>query len=470
MQASYLREHRVDLIIIGVLLALGILTRFIGISYQSLWIDEGATYYYSQFTWEEYRATAEPNSFVYYWMQGCMFDLLGRNEFAMRCISAVCSALTVPLVYVLCQRIVGNRYVSAIAAAITLISPIMIEYGQEGRGYAPMVFLFMCQIIVLLRCLEDPKWRYWIVLAVLSALNLTMHYMSIVASFALYSYAIIYYRKEWLQKDLSHLAQVFISGILMLLISSPLLKEAIDAYREASSHEHWDWCHIGIQYFYHLMTDFLFNVEFLLLAPFALLGAYLLLKRDKEKGILVCWITGLPILLTTLASYSMNMTPRYVLWGAIGMYILMASSILLLVDDDRKIMRNAAVAGVAVMILACVCLPVYYTEVTKADFRGGAYTLEDNVQEGDTVIYSPNWENMVYGSISFYYDPIEHGATVYGVITDDEFRNCLSMSTGTVYVIILQSYEPYPLLSESAGCELIFKEYEITVWKITGPI
>ncbi len=473
---SFVRENRYDIIVVSVLLIAGLVTRFLGISYQSIWIDEGATYYYSQFSWDQFMDDPEPNSPAYYMMQGVVFDLLGTNEFAMRFVSALSSAFTVPLVYLLCRKVVGNGYVSILAAAITLASPIMIEYGQEGRGYAPMVLLFVCQMIVILYALERPGWRYWILLSVLSALNLAMHYMSIVATLTVYGYALVYLRKDWLKKRFCGVGKAVASGVLALILSSPLLMHAVAAAGESSSHEHWDWCFIGMRYLYHLLIDFLFDFDYFLLAVAVVLvicGAVILVRRDREQGILICWITVVPALLSTLASFSMNMTPRYVLWGAVGMYVMLACCVLAFTGDDtRKLRRNAVVAAVAVVAIAAICLPSYYTDITKSDFRGGAETLEEYVQEGDTVLYAPDWTNMVYGSITFYFDPEDRGAEMYGVYSDDDFKSHLASATGTVYVIILQEYQPFGLLeeNESSGCERVYEAFRITVWKVTGPI
>ena len=154
------------------------------------------------------------------------------------------------------------------------------------------------------------------------------------------------------------------------------------------------------------------------------------------------------------------------------MYIMLAGSVLLLADDNRKLRRNTAVAAVVLLVLAIVCLPPYYTDITKSDFRAGAQVLEDEVQPGDTIIYAPHWENMVYGPISFYYDMEDHGAIVRGVMSDEEFTTYLSTASGTVYVIVLQEFQPFQLLDEtdSPNCQKIHESYRITVWRITGPI
>ena len=64
-----------------------------------------------------------------------LVDGLGHSEFAVKVLSAIAGALSVPLIYVLSQKLFSNRYVSVFTAALLLISPMAIEYSQEGRGY-----------------------------------------------------------------------------------------------------------------------------------------------------------------------------------------------------------------------------------------------------------------------------------------------------------------------------------------------
>ncbi len=96
MESSLSPKNR-EFLILGTLLVLGLFTRFFGIGYQSIWIDEGSTFYYSRFTFSELMSIIEPNSPVYHAMEGFFITLLGQTEFGLRFISALAGALTVPL-------------------------------------------------------------------------------------------------------------------------------------------------------------------------------------------------------------------------------------------------------------------------------------------------------------------------------------------------------------------------------------
>ena len=67
---SNLSPRNRELLIVAALLALGLLTRFFGIDHQSIWIDEGSTFYFSHYTWDQFATADEPNPPIYYMMEG----------------------------------------------------------------------------------------------------------------------------------------------------------------------------------------------------------------------------------------------------------------------------------------------------------------------------------------------------------------------------------------------------------------
>ena len=57
---SNLSPRNRELLIVAALLALGLLTRFFGIDHQSIWIDEGSTFYFSHYTWDQFATPTNP--------------------------------------------------------------------------------------------------------------------------------------------------------------------------------------------------------------------------------------------------------------------------------------------------------------------------------------------------------------------------------------------------------------------------
>ena len=142
---SLLSDERFVVIL---LLMIGLAMRIFNISYQSIGLDEGSTFWYSHYTWSEFFDANEPNSPVYYIMEGYILDALGQNEFALRISSAISGALCVPLTYYLIKKVTGVYPVAVFAAVLIMVSPSCLYYSQEARGYSLVMFFFLLQALM----------------------------------------------------------------------------------------------------------------------------------------------------------------------------------------------------------------------------------------------------------------------------------------------------------------------------------
>jgi mannosyltransferase len=98
----------------------------------------------------------------------------------LRLPSLVAGVAAIPLVYLLGQRTVG-RGAGMVAAAITALSPFMIYYSTEARGYELMIFLVLCPTLALLAAIETGRVRWWGLYAVASCGAAYSHYTAIFA-------------------------------------------------------------------------------------------------------------------------------------------------------------------------------------------------------------------------------------------------------------------------------------------------
>jgi mannosyltransferase len=122
-------------------IGLGIVLRFVYLGGQSLWVDELLTIKNAHI--------GEPGilSWVAHNLQGPAVSLLvhfwarlGMNEVMLRLPFAAAGAFTVPAVYVLAREFT-DPWTSVHTAFLAALSPILIWYSQEVRGYA-FVILF----------------------------------------------------------------------------------------------------------------------------------------------------------------------------------------------------------------------------------------------------------------------------------------------------------------------------------------
>ncbi len=143
------------------LVALAFLLRFYRIGHQSLWVDELLTIQAAEVGGRMSAAAFFRN------VQGPLHALLvhavgsiSRSEVALRSISAVASAATVPVLYALGRDLSGRR-AGLIAAALGAVSPFSVWYGQEVRNYALLVFLAALATLFAER-LVSGRSRVWL--------------------------------------------------------------------------------------------------------------------------------------------------------------------------------------------------------------------------------------------------------------------------------------------------------------------
>jgi hypothetical protein len=98
----------------------------------------------------------------------------GAPPLLTRALSIVTGALTVIVAGLIGAR--GGLLTATLTAALFAISPIMVSYGSEARGYAPMLLLLVSAIWIVDRWLQDrtqpPPAR---LLAIIVALGMLAH-------------------------------------------------------------------------------------------------------------------------------------------------------------------------------------------------------------------------------------------------------------------------------------------------------
>ena len=110
---------------------------------RSIWLDEGTSIWYALHTWRallDSIATLEPNMGLYYELLWMWRHAFGSSVFAMRGLSVVFAALTIPSVYVLGRRVFGQR-AGLVAAVLMATSAFLLTYAQEARSYALVALL-----------------------------------------------------------------------------------------------------------------------------------------------------------------------------------------------------------------------------------------------------------------------------------------------------------------------------------------
>ncbi|MFH0989799.1 MAG: glycosyltransferase family 39 protein [bacterium] len=181
MHFDYLKQNK-NFLYGGVIAAIGLL-RFINLGFLDLQAWDEALYtvraqgilHYG--TWLDQTSTSIGGLYsalhppFYVWLTTVSLFLFGENEFAARFVSALCSGLTLPIVYTIGKRL-ANREVGLFAALFFGLNPFVNFYARQGQFDSTLVFLLALSVLLLIQALEENSYRLSILTGVVIGLGL----------------------------------------------------------------------------------------------------------------------------------------------------------------------------------------------------------------------------------------------------------------------------------------------------------
>jgi Dolichyl-phosphate-mannose-protein mannosyltransferase len=170
-------------LLVASLTLLGAALRLV-IAHQSVFADELSTYWIvAHHGLREVvsivRTDAEitpPLSFALTWLT----TRIALTPELLRAPALVAGVAAIPLVYLVGARTVGRR-AALVATALTALSPFMVYYSAEARGYGLMLALVLLSTLALLVAVENGATRWWALYAAASCAAVYTHYTSVFA-------------------------------------------------------------------------------------------------------------------------------------------------------------------------------------------------------------------------------------------------------------------------------------------------
>ena len=160
-------------IVIGLTLA-SMLACLIDLGSRSLWNDELhsalVAVHHGTSLWSAVTADGG-NMALYYLLLHLFVSFFGDGQLALRVPSALAGAALTPVVYLLGRRMFGMR-TAVFATAIVAVSPALVVWNQQARGYSLGTLLTACSLLALLRALECPTRLRWCVYGLLAVLSI----------------------------------------------------------------------------------------------------------------------------------------------------------------------------------------------------------------------------------------------------------------------------------------------------------
>jgi mannosyltransferase len=174
---SISRAHWLTL---GVLLAASVAVRVLHLVSKPYWFDECFSVEVARIGWGKFLRLLwwrEANMALYYVVLRIWLNL-GHSEFFIRSLSVLMAAATLPAIYWL-ARLLYDRRVALIAAALFAFNAYSVRYAQEARSYALFLLLATLSSGFLIAFLRKPTRRNWLGYVLVSILAVYAHFYAL---------------------------------------------------------------------------------------------------------------------------------------------------------------------------------------------------------------------------------------------------------------------------------------------------
>ncbi|MBI3831968.1 MAG: glycosyltransferase family 39 protein [Planctomycetes bacterium] len=421
---SYQPVPRTAWIVLAVVTAAAAVLRFYHLGHESFWLDEFFTLDIARepsaaAVWSRMHEELQPP--LYFILAHFSVALCGADEFALRLPSALGGILTVPLVFLVAQRLYTHRE-GLLAAGFTAILLQPIAYSQEARNYALVVMLTLAATACWLPLMEGlfaakrlrpgPAIGY----ALLAAASCYTHYFGLLLIGCQCGFACLY---ACLKR--ARLATVLLLYGLVLLAYLPWLPSFLHHFGRSKDFEDSFLKRPKLEdlekFYRFLFNDTRYLLAFALLLYLALLfialksaraaapksadaaspapggsgGNTSWLRRflDAPGLLLAFWLAAPVALMWVKSQFGVPLFVfRYLLIVMPAAYILLARALCRLPLPAARQYLYAAALGL-VMLWHLFCVRAYYGAAQKAQVRDAAAYIAAHEPRLDSAARAP---------------------------------------------------------------------------------
>jgi mannosyltransferase len=375
----------------------------VGIGTRSLWNDEYATWYAATLSFADLkRLVANVDAVVapYYLLMHGWVAVIGESATSLRMPSALAMAAAAGLIALIGRRLF-DAGVGLTAGLLFAGLPAVCRYGQEARPYSFAIALAALATLMLLRAVEQPTWRRWILygLCLIGAALVHIVTLSILLAHALYMWHAFRSRGDF------RLLRWIAGAVIAVTGALPLAAKGHD---QASA---IDWIQLNGTAIAQL-PERIFGSALVaaVVAGAAALAAVLLWTRHRNSVLLLlawavfpplfCLVT-FPVLHLFLHRYLLFTLPAWALLAAaLGFSLIrplgVASGFPPRVGSAGRRRSTVALSLAGLLVVAAV----FYVGVPgqeaarhspvvgEPDFRGAARSVEAREEPGDAIAFA----------------------------------------------------------------------------------
>jgi mannosyltransferase len=412
-------------LLLVLLVLLGAWLRFFSIGAKTVWLDEAFSIWvaaHSLIDLLSWLIRIDQHPPLYYTLLHFWQMLFGDLQGAVRAFSALCSTLTLPILYLAAVRFF-DRPTALIATLILAVAPVHVRYAQEARMYALLTLTVGVALLCLAYILRDeerrPLRKWWLGLAAAQAAVMLTHNTATVFFPLALNLGVVgallwkYWQggvSSWPALNDSGFERRWVRGqalafILWLPWSIPFVIQAVGVDRKfwvppPTVEAVWQLFH---NFNVAFVPDWvpLFPLWDLLYWLVAVLGV-ISLRRTPARGLLFLALWLAPVMGELLVSLRRPIFyERTLLWVTLPYSLLVAVGIRWLgsVDKERFIWLRRAVQTLFLALivgLSSIGLTGYYFFFEKEEWNKAAAYVAEQVAPDDVIVFNATWVQIPF--------------------------------------------------------------------------
>jgi mannosyltransferase len=357
---------------------------------KSFWEDEGSSWAFAQGSLSNLKHAVlhvDPNMTLYYGLLHLWLHV-ADSEGAIRALSGIFAVLTVPVIYLLGDRLFGP-IAGALAAITFAVNAFVVEYAQEARSYSLVTLLVtLSSYFFVSELLHPSRWTRAAYVAT-SVLAMYAHFFAIWI-LLVQLLTLLFFRRDvlltrrWLSVvaaiGLGYLpaaAQIARFGHANIgWIPRPTLRTLVHTSARLAG-GHW-------------------ALLLLALASAAFLGRSALSRTAPRWriGFVLMWLL-LPVLSSFVLSFVETMFyPAYLIVSVPAVALVVGGGLAALAERGGLERATAVVLLVAILALSGLQLHQWYSTALKEDWRDATRYVLSHEHPGDHVVfYVPHGQN-----------------------------------------------------------------------------
>jgi mannosyltransferase len=398
------------------LTVLGLFLRFYQITFNSIWLDEAYTYFFSKNSFVDIwliTVYGEFNPPLFYWIEHFML-FFGNNEFILRFAPAILGTCTIPLIYFLGKEFM-DRNCGIIMAALLTFCPFHIYYSQEARAYTTMLFFLTIALIFYFRALRTNAWRSWVLFGLFSGFAVWSHFYAFIPVVSLFVVALGLNAGK-IRNEVRFITPLIKGALLFFVVSLPLLLIVGELFHNRTKVASI-WGYQGLDLILRTMRSLsgylsgsgIGKVMIIYLALFVI-GIFTVFMIERKKAFFLIAMISIPLVISWGLSYRMSIAQRYLFFLIPFYFMGIAASY----QSMFKLWKSKRVIYLFILVLILInilFLVSYYQTPKKEDWRGLSGTIREVTRPGDIIVVLPACNLLPF---DYYYQNQTTAIPVFG--------------------------------------------------------